>query len=87
VSGGGGSPGQPARTPRVGQALGTVQTLGAGAVNGATGAVTGAAGAVQNTVQPVGSSVGRTTAGATGTVKSTVQGAGDAAQHVVTSLP
>jgi RNA polymerase sigma factor (sigma-70 family) len=87
VSGGGGSPGQPARTPRVGQALGTVQTLGAGAVNGATGAVTGAAGAVQNTVQPVGSSVGRTTAGATGTVKSTVQGAGDAAQHLVNSLP
>jgi hypothetical protein len=42
---------------------------------------------VQNTVQSVGSSTGQTVAAATGTVKSTVQGAGDAAQHLVNSLP
>jgi RNA polymerase sigma factor (sigma-70 family) len=83
ATGGGRTPGLPAPTPHVGQTLGTVQTLGAGAVNGATGAVSGAAGAVQNTVQ----SVGPTAAGATGTVTSTVQGAGSTAQHLINSLP
>jgi RNA polymerase sigma factor (sigma-70 family) len=73
----------PVQTPRVGQALGTPQTLGAGAVNGATGAVNAATGAVQNTV----ATAGQTVTGATGTVKSTVQSAGDAAQHLVNSLP
>ena len=82
-TGGGRSPGLPAQAPHVGQALGAAQTLGAGAVNGATGAVNGAAGAAQNTVQ----SAGQTATGATGTVKSTAQGAGDTAQQLVNSLP
>jgi hypothetical protein len=87
ATGGGRSPGLPVQTPRVGQALGSAQTLASGVVRGATGAVNSATGVAQNTVQPVGGSAGQTVPGATGTVKSTVQGAGDAAQHLVNSLP
>jgi RNA polymerase sigma factor (sigma-70 family) len=82
-TGGGAPPGVPTQAPPAGQALGTAQALGTGAVKGVAGTVDGAT----QSLQSAGASAGQTVAGATDAVGSGTQSATGAVKQVVGSLP